>query len=117
MSRSKIGSIVVDCDRFDEMMEFWMAALHYVPRRPPSDGWVVLTDPEGDGPNLSLNLTSEGHLKEYRLHIDLYADDHDAEVVRLRRLGARLRRKRKAGEDFTVLADPDGNPFCVVDRS
>jgi len=115
MSRSKIGSIVIDCDDFEEMMKFWMAVLRYMLRSPPKGGWVVLRDPVGKGPNVSLNLTSEGHLKEYRLHLDLYADDHDEEVARIRKLGARVRRRRRAGDDFTVLEDPDGNPFCVID--
>ncbi len=96
------------------MMNFWQEALHYVPKRPPENGWVILTDPDGRGPNLSLNLTSEGHLEQYRLHLDLYTEDQEGEVKRLIRLGATLRRTAQKGEDFVELADPDGNPFCVV---
>jgi hypothetical protein len=50
----RVGSIVIRCTRFDEMRLFWQAALDYVPREAPEDGWVVLTDPTGNGPNLSL---------------------------------------------------------------
>jgi hypothetical protein len=46
----KIGSIVIRCYGFDEMMAFWQKALHYAPREPAEDGWVVLRDLEGRGP-------------------------------------------------------------------
>ncbi len=110
----RIGSIVIDCDDFHRMLAFWQEALHYVPSRPPEGGWVILRDPQGRGPNLSLNLTSEGHLEPYRLHLDLYAEDREGEVRRLLRLGATLHKSPDPGEDFVVLADPDGNLFCVV---
>lgn len=114
--RLRMGSIVVDCDDFDRMLAFWQAALGYVPREPPAGGWVVLRDPIGRGPNLSLNRTNEGHLDEYRLHLDLYTADREAEVRRLLGLGATLLRPAGPGEDFVVLADPDGNPFCIVQK-
>ena len=68
-----VGSIVVDCRDLPRMIAFWQEALHYVPRDPPETDGVVLKDPEGRGPNLSLNLTSEGPLDAYRLHLDLYS--------------------------------------------
>ena len=49
----KIGSIVIHCHEFERMVAFWQDALHYLPRQPARDGWVVLRDPEGKGPNLS----------------------------------------------------------------
>lgn len=55
----KIGSIVVRCYEFDKMLAFWQRALYYVPREPARDGWVVLRDPEGRGPNLSLDQCPE----------------------------------------------------------
>jgi hypothetical protein len=50
----KIGSIVIRCYEFDRMLAFWQEALHYVPREPVDGGWVVLCDPGGRGPNMSL---------------------------------------------------------------
>lgn len=111
----RIGSIVIDCDDFDRMMSFWQEALHYVPKRPPKGGWVILTDPEGRGPNVSLNLSSEGHLEQYRLHLDLYTEDQEDEVKRLIGLGATLKRSPEKEQDFVTLADPDGNLFDVID--
>src|SRR5262245_52902153 len=44
-----VGSIVIRCRRFEEMLAFWTAALGYVEREPPADGWVILRDPTGRG--------------------------------------------------------------------
>jgi hypothetical protein len=49
----KIGSIVIHCHDFDRTVAFWQAALHYEPREPAKDDWVVLRDPKDKGPNLS----------------------------------------------------------------
>jgi hypothetical protein len=110
-----IGSIVVDCTELGEMIRFWSEALHYVPRDPPQPDGVILKDPNGIGPNLSLSLSAEGPLEEYRLHLDLYAADPLAEVDRLLTLGARVKLPAEAGHDFVTLADPDGNLFDVID--
>ena len=114
----KVGSIVVRCYEFDRMLAFWQEALSYVPREPAEDGWVVLCDPGGRGPNISLDEVPEpfGPIGETsRVHLDLYTDDQEGEVNRLLELGAtRYPRRYSLEEDFVVLEDPDGNRFCVV---
>jgi catechol 2,3-dioxygenase-like lactoylglutathione lyase family enzyme len=110
-----IGSIVIDCTDLARMIGFWSAALGYVPREPGQPDGVVLKDPAGRGPNLNLSLSAEGPLADYRLHLDLYAEDPEGEVARLVGLGARLVRRAQPGEDFLTLADPDGNLFDVID--
>lgn len=112
----KIGSIVIRCYEFDKMLEFWQRALHYVPRAPVRDGWVVLRDPEGSGPNVSLDQVPEKRTgKRSRLHLDLYSVRRESDVERLISLGAtRYPWRYKPGDDFVVLQDPDGNLFCVV---
>lgn len=114
----KIGSIVIRCYEFDRMLAFWREALHYIPREPPSGGWVVLCDPGGAGPNLSLDKAPERRVgKRSRLHLDLYTDDQNLEVERLVKLGAVPYPWRyRPGDDFVVLEDPDGNLFCVVQK-
>jgi len=114
----KIGSIVVRCYEFEKMLKFWQEALHYVPREPPTSSWVVLRDPQGRGPNLSLDRVSERRTgKRGRLHLDLYTNNREAEVERLVRLGAtRYPWRYRPGQDFVVLEDPDGNLFCVVHK-
>ena len=84
----KIGSIVINCSEFDKMLAFWQEALHYVPREPAKDGWVVLSDPERRNPNVSLNQHPEKRLGRNRLHLDLYTDNREDEVKRLLRIGA-----------------------------
>ena len=112
----KIGSIVIRCNEFEKMMAFWQEALHYVPREPATGGWVVLRDPTGRGPNVSLDQGAARRVgKRSRLHLDLYTHDQKHEVERLIKLGAtRYPWRYRPGDDFIVLADPDDNLFCVV---
>jgi len=117
-STLRIGSIVIRCYEFDKMLAFWQEALRYVPREPATDGWVVLRDPQGRGPNVSLDRFPERRAgKRSRLHLDLYTDDQEQEVGRLVDLGAtRYPWRYRPGDDFVVLEDPDGNLFCVVHK-
>lgn len=113
----RIGSIVIACVEFDAMLAFWQAALRYVPREPATDGWVVLRDPDGRSPNLSLNRVPTRRTRRPRLHLDLYTNQRDAEVERLVTLGAkRYPWRYRPGADFVVLEDPEGNLFCVVQK-
>jgi len=114
----KIGSIVIRCREFDKMFAFWQAALHYVPREAATSGWVVLRDPQGRGPNISLDRVPEKRAgKRSRLHLDLYTNNQEGEVERLVKLGAtRYPWRYPARADYVVLEDPDGNLFCVVQR-
>jgi catechol 2,3-dioxygenase-like lactoylglutathione lyase family enzyme len=113
----RLGSVVIDCRDFDTMLRFWSAALRYTPWEEPEDGWVVLTDPRGPNVNVSLNRVPELPAGPSRLHLDLYTPDRVAEVERLLALGAtRHPREAEPGEDFVVLADPEGNLFCVVEK-
>jgi len=116
LRRIWVGSIVIDCSDLGKMMAFWQEALHYVPRDPPDAEGVVLKDPEGHGPNLSLYRTTEGPLADYRIHLDLYSSDPEQEADRLVRLGATRVGSAGTGGDFITLADPDGNLFDVIDK-
>jgi len=114
----RIGSIVIHCHEFDRMLAFWQSALHYVPREPVTGDWVVLRDPKGNGPNLSLQARDRRAERRSWLHLDLYTTARDREVERLLGLGAKPYPWRyKPRDDFVVLEDPDGNLFCVVQRS
>jgi catechol 2,3-dioxygenase-like lactoylglutathione lyase family enzyme len=98
------------------MLAFWQEALDYVPKEPGKGGWVILGDPEGRGPNVSLDQGPEQRSgKRSRLHLDLYTNDQEREVERLIKIGAiRYPWRSKPADDFVVLEDPDGNLFCVV---
>jgi catechol 2,3-dioxygenase-like lactoylglutathione lyase family enzyme len=116
-----IGSIVVKVADLPRAVAFWAGALGYVVRGrsdavvDPQAEWVVLTDPRRRWANLSLQLAPEPKQGRNRLHLDLYTANRDAEVARLEALGAtRLPWHYDPGDDFVVLADPDGNEFCVI---
>jgi Glyoxalase-like domain len=114
----RVGSVVIDCNDFPAMMRFWQDTLRYEPRDPPDDDWVVLQDPEGQGVNVSLQVVPEKRSGKNRLHLDLYTADQAGEVDRLLALGAtRFPRTPEPDEDFVVLQDPEGNLFCVIDKS
>jgi catechol 2,3-dioxygenase-like lactoylglutathione lyase family enzyme len=113
----RVGSVVIDCNDFERMLSFWREALGYVPRDEPEPDWVVLRDPSGAGVNVSLQVVPEPRIGKNRLHLDLYTRERDAEVDRLLALGAtRHPRTPEPGEDFIVLADPEGNLFCVIQK-
>ncbi|MGH2736976.1 MAG: VOC family protein [Actinomycetota bacterium] len=112
----RVGSVVVDCNDIATMLAFWREALHYVPRDPVEDDWVILKDPDGRNVNVSLQQVPERRSGKNRLHFDLYTEDQEGEVERLQQLGAtRHDRTPEPDEDFIVLADPEGNLFCVID--
>jgi hypothetical protein len=117
--KMKVGSIVIRCYEFDKMLAFWQEALHYVPTEPAKDGWVVLRDPNGKGPNVSLDQVADRRSgKRNRLHLDLYTSDQESEAERLIKLGAkRYPWKYQPDDDFIKLEDPDGNDFCVVQKA
>lgn len=118
----KIGSVVLGVWDVQRATAFWTEALGYVPRDEPEDDWVVLVPTQGTGPQLALGLSETPVQEVPRVHLDLYAGDaadQAAEVDRLVSLGARRVDWHLYPDDpdFVVLADPDGNRFCVIDTS
>ncbi len=113
----KIGSIVIHCYEFERMYNFWQEALHYEQREAATADWVVLCDPEGQGPNLSFQKRDKPAEHRSWLHLDLYTTRQEEEVERLLRLGAkRYPWRYPPNSDYQVLEDPDGNLFCVVQK-
>jgi catechol 2,3-dioxygenase-like lactoylglutathione lyase family enzyme len=114
----KIGSIVLRVDDLDVEAAFWCAALDYVERDEARDDDFRLLRPRDGaaGPNLSLDMVRAGPRVPPRIHLDLYAGDRAAEVRRLIGLGASEVHwdKRPPDADYVILADPEGNRFCVV---
>jgi hypothetical protein len=86
-------------------------------------GWVVVNDdpdefeirPAADRlPGLLFGHTDEAKAGKNRLHLDFRPDDQDAEVARLLGLGARRADIGQGQQSWVVLADPEGNEFCVL---
>ncbi len=117
-----IGSIVIRVDNLERQAAFWSAALDYVPRGPEQgddDGFVLMRPRDGSGPNVSLDRVRSALQIPPRIHLDLYTDDQAGEVARLIGLGATEVHwdRRPADADYVILADPEGNRFCVIDTT
>jgi len=112
-----IGSVVIRVDDLQRQTKFWSAALDYVPRDENSDDFVLMRPRNGTGPNISLDRVRSNLQIPPRIHLDLYAEDQAAEVKRLIGLGATEVHwdKKPPDADYVILADPEGNRFCVID--
>jgi predicted enzyme related to lactoylglutathione lyase len=113
----RVGSIVIRVDDLRRQIDFWSAALDYVAREGDGDDFALLRPRSGGGPNVSLDRARSTAQVPPRVHLDLYAEDQAAEVKRLLELGATEVHwdKRPPDADYVILADPEGNRFCVVD--
>ncbi|MFJ3795376.1 VOC family protein [Streptomyces sp. NPDC090088] len=76
----------------------------------PEDDPTVLLEPASGGPRLWFQLVPERKQVKNRVHLDVRAADPEAETLRLTALGASVRARHT---DHTVLADPEGNEFCL----
>ena len=114
----RVGSIVLRVDDLERQAEFWEAALDYVRRGEGDDETFILLRPRnGEAPNVSLDRVRSNLPIPPRIHLDLYTEDQAREVKRLLALGATEVHwdKRPPDADYVILADPEGNRFCVVD--
>ena len=113
MHRSRLTGILIDCaeDEFERGVEFWSRALgkEAIPE-PDGDRYVSLRGRlGGDGaPYVTLQRVPA---EERAVHLDIEADDVEAEVARLEKLGARV--KARISRHVVMLA-PSGHAFCVV---
>ena len=115
----RVGSIVIRVDDLERQTAFWTAALDYAARAGDADDFALLHPRVGDGPNVSLDRVRSNLQIPPRIHLDLYAEDQAAEVQRLTGLGATEVHwdKKPADADYVIMADPEGNRFCVIDLS
>jgi hypothetical protein len=122
---ARLKEIVFDCRNAAPLARFWAALIEgYAVRaynqaeidRLAALGLVPDTDPvvmvDGPGPTLCFHEIERGRVQG-RIHLDIEVDDRGAERERALGLGASLVRE---ADGYTVLADPEGNHFCLVDR-
>ena len=111
-----IGAIVIRVDDLDVQIDFWEAALAYRAREGHPEDFAILEPRSGEGPNVSLDRMRSERALPPRIHLDLYAEDQQAEIARLEALGARTVpwRNRPDDADYVVMEDPEGNRFCVI---
>jgi Glyoxalase-like domain len=111
--RVEIG---IDCNDPIALAPFWEAALGYT--RGTGDGHPIvnLEPPDDEGPRVFLQRVPEEKVVKNRLHIDLYTRSPDLLVERLTGLGASALGDPVGPPElwsFQVMADPEGNEFCV----
>ncbi len=118
----RITELVLDAHDPDLLARFWCTVLGYV-ELDRVDGSIEIGPPEagfgGPQPTIVFDRTDEPKSGKLRLHIDVNATDRDqeAELGRLLAAGARRADIGQTGnESWHVLADPEGNEFCLLRR-
>jgi hypothetical protein len=125
---ARIRDVVVDCRHPAGLARFWAEVLDDYAVAPyddeelarlrglgvddPEDDPSVLVERAGPPPRFFFQLVPEPKTVKNRLHLDLDADDPAAELARLRGLGATVVAEYEG--DHVVLADPEGNEFCLM---
>jgi hypothetical protein len=118
---SRFTELAIDCAEPRELARFWCAVLGYE-IQDESDGLVTIGPADVEqrqgpvAPVLTFAPVPEGKTGKNRLHLDVNPvdRDQDAEVRRLLDLGARRVDVGQGEQSWVVLADPEGNEFCVL---
>ena len=106
-----IKSVTFDCADALVVARFWAAALGSDVDEDSTSEKAFVEAPGWGGPNMWFAKVPEPKTAKNRMHFDLRAPGKVAdEVARLTALGATLVR---AGEELTLMRDPEGNEFCV----
>ncbi|MGH2590804.1 MAG: VOC family protein [Actinomycetota bacterium] len=110
----RFREVVIDCADPPSLARFWAAVTGY-DVGPGDEEWASI---EGEGDReivIGFQKVPEGKVVKNRVHVDLAAPDEEAEARRIEALGAtRLWVSEDPEDPFVVLADPEGNEFCVV---
>jgi len=121
-----IREIVFDCEAAPALARFWAEILDGYAVRPYDQaeidrlaelGLTPETDPtvlvDGPGPILCFQRVPARRYEHNRLHLDISVADRQQEVRRIRALGGEVVREAL---EYTVMRDPEGNQFCIVER-
>ncbi len=111
MHRSRLGGFIIDCetDDLDAATRFWSQALGYAPGKASPEDAGRYQPLQAPPPELQVELQRVSHPS--RVHLDIEADDIEAEVARLEKLGAT---RVATVRDWCVMEAPSGHSFCVV---
>ncbi|MBZ2409237.1 VOC family protein [Streptomyces albidoflavus] len=119
----RISELVLDAADAEGLAVFWSEVLGYVEVGREDDGSIEIGPPRagfgGPQPTLVLSPSTDPRPRRLRLHLDVSPTDRDqdAELERLLALGARPAQVGQSGEEsWHVLADPEGNEFCLLRR-
>ena len=106
---------MLDCHDPGQLAQFWAEAIGYR-QASSADPYLVLVPRHGEGPELVLQRVPEPKTTKNRMHLDIRTNQLDPAVERLVTLGARRLQPgitEEAGFRWVVMADPEGNEFCV----
>lgn len=110
-----INCVLIDCLDLDAMTDFWCAAMDLEHTWTGPSGGHLLTASDGSERQLGLMPSDSEKLTKNRIHFDLRPDTNQtAEVERLEGLGAQRIDIGQTGVTWVVMADPEGNEFCVL---
>jgi predicted enzyme related to lactoylglutathione lyase len=112
--------VVVDCADLDRSSRFWAGVLGYTTRPSTSTTYRTLLPPGGRGIEVLLQRVPEAKGGKNRLHLDLRTADLAGEIKRTVDLGATVLTDQPIEEDgfrWHILADPDGNEFCILQHT
>lgn len=119
----RLGTIVLGADDVERAVAFWAEVFGYDVVRFPDEanGFTILVPPDRVGTRIAIQRSDTPADPHPRTHVDLVVDspaEQLAEIERLVALGAQRVDWQYPGDpDFVVLADTEGNRFCVVDTS
>jgi predicted enzyme related to lactoylglutathione lyase len=108
-----VESITFDCDDPDKLADWWAKAVDGTIKPVAPGFFVIVSQPKG--PQLAFQKVDDPTPGKNKVHIDFSSADMEAEVKRLVDLGATETGRNNFGDfQWVVLADPDGNAFCVA---
>ena len=119
----RLGTIVLGADDVERAVTFWSNVFGYevVTFPDTDDEFTILVPPDGVGTRIAVNRSASPVQDRPRVHLDLVVDsraEQSSEIDRLVALGAtRVLWDYPSDPDFVVLADTEGNRFCIVDAS
>jgi predicted enzyme related to lactoylglutathione lyase len=114
---SRFAELCIDCHDPRGLAQFWAEVLGWKIDEDDEENWIELVNPDGSFPTLLFARVPESKSVKNRLHIDVrpHEQDQEAEVERLLALGAtRADVGQEPDVSWVVMADPEGNEFCVL---
>jgi hypothetical protein len=105
--------VVVDAHDPSRLAHWWADVLGYEVLYETADEVIIGVAPDRY-PGICFVPVGDAKTTKNRLHIDLDPDDHEAEVARVVGLGASPIDVGQGDAAWTVLADPEGNEFCIL---
>ena len=109
----RFSEICIDAADIHSLAAWWSKVLGW-PAEEDDDGDIVLKAPGGAGPDWLFLAVPDIKTVKNRIHFDFAPDDQEAEVERVIGLGARRVDIGQGEQSWVVLADPEGNEFCIL---